>query len=125
MLSSNVGSIIGMHWTLATGFCFFPQRVIKCHTHFYLSLLQSGYLGMFSPFIPVQSCTEIREINRKLQCQTHSDLLITDACRNIIIIKSLSSCLTLTVIKLQLEVYSSATVSTKCNLLLHRLYKFC
>lgn len=44
-------------------------------------------------------------------CQSQSDLPIPDACGNTIIIKSLSSLLTLTMIKLQLGVYSSVTVS--------------
>lgn len=83
---------------------FLPGVLSELDTHFYLSLF--GYILSF------HSGTELhwnRWDQPEHRCQSHCDLLIPDACGNMILIKSLSSLLTLTMIKLKVGVYPSVS----------------
>ncbi len=88
-----------------------PRCVIRT---LYTLLSVSVTLGIFGYVLSFYSGTESHwngGDQPEHQCQSQSDLPIPDACGNTIIIKSLSFLLTLTMIKLQLGVYSSVTVS--------------
>lgn len=79
-----------------------PRCVIRTR---YTLLSVSITLWIFGYILSFHSGTELhwnRWDQPEHQCQSHCDLLIPAACRNIILIKSLSSLLTLTIIKLQL-----------------------
>lgn len=92
--------ITGVHCPLARSFShFLPGVLSELYTHFICLYYTGDIWDMFFPFIPVQSHWNRRD-QPEHQWQSQSDLPIPDACGNTIIIKSLSSLLTLTMIQL-------------------------
>lgn len=92
-----------------------PQSVIKS---LYTLLSASVTLGIYGYVLSFYSGTEMQwneGDQPENRCQSQSDLPIPDTCGNTFIIKSLSSLLTLAMIKLLWRVYNSVTASIQCD----------
>lgn len=105
MVSSNVSCIAGVHCPLATRFCLTSSPVCYQNSiHTFICLCYTGDIGYVLSFYSGTESHWNEGDQPEHQCLSQSDLPIPDACGNTIIIKSLSSLLTLTMIKLQLGV---------------------